>query len=114
MFYILLEGATQPAAAPKQSILASILPFALMFGILYFLIIRPQRKKQKEMQEMIDSVQINDRVATSAGIIGKIVNIKSDKNIVVLRVDDTTGTKIEFQKSAIAGVIKNEKKAETS
>ena len=45
MFYVLLEGATQQAAGvPKQSMLASLLPFALMFAILYFLIIRPQRK----------------------------------------------------------------------
>ena len=111
MFYVLLEGAVQQTAAvPKQSMLASLLPFALMFGILYFLIIRPQRKKQKELQKMIESVQINDTVVTNAGIIGKIVNIKKDKNSVVLRVDDTTGTKIEFQKSAIAGVLSNDEK----
>ncbi len=96
---------------PQQNAFTSFLPFILMFAILYFFIIRPQRKKQKELQEMIDNLQVNDKVVTNAGIIGKIVNIKNDKNVFVLRVDDTTGTKIEFQKAAIAGVLQSEKKS---
>ncbi len=112
MFYVLLEAGTQAAkgGAQQTSIFASILPFILMFGILYFLIIRPQRKKQKKHDEMVNNVKINDKVVTNSGIIAKIVNIKKDKNSVVLRVDDTTGTKIEFQKNSIAGIINNEEK----
>jgi len=80
-----------------------------MFVILYFLIIRPQRKRQKEQQLLIDNLKINDEVITNAGMMGKIVNIKKDKNTIILRVDDTTGTKIEFQRSAIAGIVSDEK-----
>jgi preprotein translocase subunit YajC len=110
MFNILLEVGTQAVeGAVKPNMLTQSFPFILMFVILYFLIIRPQRKRQKDHQGILDNLKINDEVTTNAGIVGKIVNIKKDKNTVVLRVDDTTGTKIEFVRSAIAGVVDNEK-----
>jgi len=106
MFNIILAEA-QTAGQPNA--IAQFLPFILMFVILYFLIIRPQRKRQKEHQSLLDNLKINDEVTTNAGIVGKIVNIKKDKDTVVIRVDDTTGTKIEFVRSAVAGIVKNEK-----
>jgi len=110
MFNILLQAGTQAAdGAAKPNPIAQFLPFVLMFVILYFLIIRPQRKRQKEQQLLIDNLKINDEVITNAGMMGKIVNIKKDKNTIILRVDDTTGTKIEFQRSAIAGIVSDEK-----
>jgi len=110
MFNILLQAGTTAAdGAAKPNPIAQFLPFVLMFVILYFLIIRPQRKRQKEQQLLIDNLKINDEVITNAGMMGKIVNIKKDKNTIVLRVDDTTGTKIEFQRSAIAGIVNDEK-----
>ena len=110
MFNIILQAGTQVAeGATKPNPIAQFLPFVLMFVILYFLIIRPQRKRQKDQKILIDNLKINDEVMTNAGIIGKIVNIKKDKNTIVLRVDDTTGTKIEFQRSAIAGIVSDEK-----
>lgn len=108
MFYSLLQAGSPPPAQPN--LLAQFFPFILMFGILYLLIIRPQRKRQKELQAMLENLQINDVVITNGGMIGKIVNIKKEKSIVVLRVDETNNTKIEFQKSAIAGIIKTEEK----
>jgi len=89
--------------APNQNQIMSFLPFILMFGILYLLIIRPQRKRQKEMQEMINNIKIKDKIFTTSGIIGIVMNIKNDKNTIVLKVDEST--KIEFQKAAIAGLI---------
>jgi len=110
MFSIILQAGTPVAeGAAKPNPIAQFLPFILMFVILYFLIIRPQRKRQKNHQGLIDSLKINDEVTTNAGICGKIVNIKKDKNTVIIRVDDATGTKIEFLRSAIADVINNEK-----
>jgi len=110
MFNILLEAGTPITGDPTApNPIMQFLPFVLMFVILYFLIIRPQRKRQKDQQILIDNLKINDEVMTNAGIIGKIVNIKKDKNTIVLRVDDTTGTKIEFQRSAIAGIVSDEK-----
>ena len=111
MFSIILQAGTQAVgeAATKPSMVAQFFPFILMFVILYFLIIRPQRKRQKDHKGLLDNLKINDEVTTNAGIVGKIVNFKKDKNTVILRVDDTTGTKIEFVRSAIAGIVDNEK-----
>jgi len=110
MFFSLLQAGTE-AAAKSPNMLQQFLPFILMFAILYFLIIRPQKKKQKDHQAMLDNVNINDVIVTTGGIIGKIVNIKKEKNIIVLRVDETNKTKIEIQRNAVGGVIKEDKKA---
>lgn len=109
MFYGLMQTGTQ-TSAQQPNMLAQFFPFILMFVILYLLIIRPQRKRQKEVQNMLENLKINDVVITTGGMIGKIVNIKKEKNIVVLRVDETTNTKIEFQKNAIAGLVPQEEK----
>jgi len=94
------------SAQPSQSGgLLGFLPFILMFAIVYFLMIRPQQKKQKEVQKMLNELNVGDRVITSGGMIGKIVTIKKDKNSVVIRVDEATNTKIEFQRNAISAVI---------
>ncbi|MDY6896375.1 MAG: preprotein translocase subunit YajC [Thermotogota bacterium] len=110
-FLTLLQTGGEVAQSTQQpSAFASFLPFILMFVILYFLIIRPQKKKQKEHQNMLDNIQINDKVITNGGIIGKVINIKNDKNTFIIRIDDTTNTKIELQKNAVAGILKNEEK----
>lgn len=108
MFYSLMQAGTDVAAKPNM--LAQFFPFILMFAILYLLIIRPQRKKQKETHSMLENLKINDVVITNGGMIGKIVNIKKEKNIIVLRVDETNNTKIEFQKNAIVGLVPQEEK----
>ena len=109
MFFSLLQAGTETVAKPNM--IAQFFPFIIMFAILYFLIIRPQKKKQKDHQSMLDNVNINDVIVTTGGIIGKIVNIKKEKNIIVLRIDETNKTKIEIQKNAVSGVIKEDKKA---
>jgi preprotein translocase subunit YajC len=69
-------------------------------GIFYFLIIRPQQKRQKETQKMLESVRKGDRVLTSGGIFGTVVGTKDD--VVVLKVSDEV--KVEFTKSSIVQV----------
>jgi len=92
------------AAAPNP--LISLMPLILMFVIFYFLLIRPQQKKQKDHKKMLSELQKNDQVVTSGGIYGTIVNIKD--NTYVIRVDDNV--KIEVLKSAVSGVIKKTEK----
>jgi preprotein translocase subunit YajC len=112
MFLNLLM-ATAPAASGTDGAavnpLMQFVPFIFMFLILWFLIIRPQRKRQKEVQQMLNELKINDKVITTGGIYGKVTNIKKEKNIVVLKIDDNTNTKIEIQRSAIAGVVAPDK-----
>lgn len=105
MYSFLMEAGVVGTKTAPLDMLMQFLPFIFIGAIFYFLIIRPQQKKQKEHQNMIDAISINDEVYTSGGMKGKVVNIKKDKNIIVLRVDDTTGTKIEFQRSAVTTVL---------
>ena len=86
------EGAPSP--------LVSLMPLILMFAIFYFLLIRPQQKKQKDHEKLISELKKNDQVITSGGIHGTIVNVKETTFIV--RVDDNV--KIEISKSAVSGV----------
>jgi len=72
-----------------------------IFFIFYFLVIKPEKKKQKELQEMKSSIKKNDRVITAGGIYGTVVLVK-DKTVVV-RVDDNA--KIEFEKQCITSVV---------
>ncbi len=95
----------QAAAGSGGGAQFQILFFIAIFAIMYFLMIRPQQKRQKETQRMLDSLQANDKVVTAAGIIGRIVSIKPDKNIVVVEIDDTNKIRVDFQKSAIVAVI---------
>ena len=86
--------------------------FLLLFVVFYFFIIRPQRKKQKDTQEMLHNVSKGDRVVTIGGIYGTVVNIrekkeaKSDEDIIVIKVADTT--KLEMVRSSIGRVLPKE------
>ena len=82
----------------------TIIYFAMIIAVFYFLLIRPQKKQQKQMQNMLDSMQVNDKVVTIGGIIGKVIKIKEDEVLI------ETGTgneksQIKFQKSAISKVL---------
>ncbi|MGI6197540.1 MAG: preprotein translocase subunit YajC [Candidatus Cloacimonadaceae bacterium] len=116
MQYILLQAAkAAPAAGQQQTGCGSMLIMMIgMFAILYFLMIRPQQKRQKELQKMLDALQVNDKVITTSGIYGRIVSIKPDKNIVVIEIDDTNKVRVDFQRSAVATVITTEKSETTT
>ena len=105
-------GGAQPSPAPMWPM------FLMLIGVFYFFIIRPQFKKQKETQKMLDTVSKGNRVVTIGGICGTVLNIKDKKNdgvgedIVVVKVSDTT--KLEILKSSIARVILSSKEEKSS
>jgi len=78
----------------------SLVPFLLVILIFYFLLIRPQQKRQKEHRLMVESLGKGDKVITSGGIHGTVVGVKED--IVVVKVADNV--KLEISKSAVAMV----------
>lgn len=82
--------------------LVNFIPLIFVFAVFYFLIIRPQKKKQKEHEEMVKNLKKNDEVVTSGGIHGTIVNVK-DKTF-VLRVDENA--KMEIDKISVGYVKK--------
>jgi preprotein translocase subunit YajC len=84
----------------KMSGLMTFLPFVAIIAIFYFLIIRPQNKKQKETQKMLSALKKGDRVVTIGGIHGTIQSVKEQS--VIVKVDDSV--KIEFSRSAISTI----------
>ena len=101
LFNSLLLQAADPAAMGGG--FGMFLPLILIIGIMYFFMIHPQNKKQKELQKMLDALQKGDKVITIGGIHGTVSSVKKDSNVVTIRVDENT--KIEFNRSAIATVV---------
>ena len=79
---------------------------ALMFAILYFIVIRPQNAEKKKLQQRIESLKKGDKVITTSGMFATVVSIESDRAI--LRISEET--KVEFSKTAIAQVLTPEAK----
>jgi preprotein translocase subunit YajC len=95
---------TAPAAAAggdMQSSLMSMLPLVLMFVVLYFVMIRPQMKKQKEAKAMIDALAKGDEVVTVGGMLGKITKINDNS----LSVEIANGVEVQIQRGAVVQVL---------
>ena len=116
MFCVLLSagkvfafGGGQPAqeGAEAPNMLVTMFPFILMFVILYLLIIRPQQKKQKDHQRMVDELKKGDRVVTSGGVHGTITGIKEQEGVLVVQV--AKEVQIEVSRGSISRV--DERKA---
>jgi len=95
-----LMAAPAGAEGSAGSSLFSFLPLIAIVAIFYFLILRPQNKKQKETQKMLSALKKGDRVVTIGGIHGVIQSVK--ESTVIVKVDENT--KLEFNRSAIASV----------
>jgi preprotein translocase subunit YajC len=80
----------------------SFLPIILIFGIFYFLLIRPQQKKAREHQAMLAAIRRGDKVVTNGGIIGSITKLTSDKE---LQVEIADGVRVRILRSMIAEVL---------
>ena len=84
------------------SAIAQFVPLILIFAIMYFLLIRPQQKKVKEHQKMVEALRRGDQVITQGGIIGKVTKVKEDGEI---EVEIATGVKVRVIKSTVAQVV---------
>lgn len=82
----------------------TILYLGVFFAIIYFLMIRPQQKQQKQRQQMLGSVKVNDRIVTIGGIHGRVLKMKDD--ILTIRIADKT--EIEIEKSAVGRIAGRE------
>jgi len=96
----------------------TFLPLVAIIAIFYFLILRPQKKRQQESQKMLSALRKGDRVVTIGGIHGIIQSVR--ENTVIVKVDENV--KLEFNRSAISGVVshghsrddRDDRKADTS
>jgi preprotein translocase subunit YajC len=101
----LAQAPAAPASSPASpgSGFGMFVPFIFIFVIMYFIMIRPQQRRQKEQQKLISQLKTGDRVVTSSGIHGLIANVK--ESTVIVKVADNV--KIEMDKAAIANVAKS-------
>lgn len=91
----------QAAAAGPESSLASFLPIIIMFAVLYFLMIRPQMKRQKEQKAMIEAIGKGDEVITAGGILGTVVKVTD----IYITLAVASNTEVVVQKSAVATLL---------
>ena len=91
-----------------------VVPLVGILFLFYFMLIRPERQKQKRHQNLLDNLKKNDRVVTVGGIYGVVTAVQRDKDEVMLRVEETNNTKIPFTFAAIARVITEESGGEKS
>ena len=91
-----------PTAAQPNAIV-SLMPIIFIFGIFYFLLIRPQQKKQKDHEKMVQGLKKNDEVVTNGGIHATVVNVKD--NTLTLKIDENV--KVEINKNAVAYLKKS-------
>lgn len=96
---LLSEAVSADAAATGASLISLIVPIVLMVVIFYFMIIRPEKKRNQEMQNMLNNIQVADEVITNGGIIGRVVSVKEDTILIETGSDRT---KIRVLKTAIA------------
>ncbi len=102
--FILAQAQTASPGGLGGGLGGFIIPMTLVFVIMYFVMIRPQKKRQMEQQNLISSLKTGDRVVTNAGIHGLISNVK--ETTVIVKVADNV--KIEMEKSAVTTVLKSD------
>ena len=93
MFHVLTE------AMPGGDMTTTIIMLVLMVGVFYFMLIRPENKRKKEAENLRSSVKVGDEITTIGGIVGTVVDVKTDKIVVETGADQV---RIEFQKWAIS------------
>jgi preprotein translocase subunit YajC len=87
------EGASDP--------FLSLLPLVLIFGVFYFLLIRPQNKRQKEHKELVANIGVGDEIVTAGGVLGKVTDIKDQ----FVRVQVAEGVELKIQRNTIGAVM---------
>jgi preprotein translocase subunit YajC len=104
LFITLMAG--NPGGAQQPNALGMFLPIILIFVIMYFLIFRPQMKRQKQQKLMLDAIKKGDKIVTAGGILGEVQGIKEKENTLIVKIAENT--KIELLRSSVAKVIGSE------
>ena len=102
MFFVTPAYAEVSATGGAASAITSFVPLILIFGIMYFLLIRPQQKKLKDQKAMVEALRRGDQVLTQGGILGKVVKVGDDGN---LDVEIAEGVKVKMPRAAVVQVI---------
>jgi len=111
VFTTIASWVAAPAPAAGNGGFSMLLPILLFIPLLYFLMIRPQQKRQKHWQEMLSGIKSGDRITTAGGIRGIILSIKDDSIIIRVAPDNL---KLEVAKTAIASVTTQDNASDSS
>ncbi len=103
MFISTAHAQTAPAAAPggAESTLLSLLPLVLMFVVLYFIMIRPQMKKQKEHKAMVEALAKGDEVVIAGGVLGRVAKLGES----FINVEVSNGVELQVQRVSVLQVL---------
>jgi len=102
------EDTQQQARKPNLFDSGFLWVILAMFAVIYFVMMRPQKKKQQQHRDMLSNLKKNDRVRTIGGIIGTVVDVRDDE--IVLKVDESNNTKMHFLRSAVGTVLADQDK----
>jgi preprotein translocase subunit YajC len=89
-----------PQGGQQASLWMQVIPFVFAFGVIYLLLIRPARTRQKQVQQMLDALKAGDRVVTTGGLVGTLVKV--DRDVVQMRIADNV--KVDVTKNAIVSL----------
>ena len=98
----LAQSAAEPAGA-SSGLVQTLIMLAPLILVFYFLLIRPQRQKEKERRAMLDKVKKGDRIVTTGGILGEVVRV-GEREVVIL-VDKEKNTRLRMLRTAVYGII---------
>jgi preprotein translocase subunit YajC len=101
MDFFISSAYAQAAAQPQASLFDMLWPMLLIFGAFWFLLIRPQQKKQKAHQELVNNVAVGDEVLTAGGILGTVTGVSEHYAVIAIAAE----TEIKIQKSSISQVV---------
>jgi preprotein translocase subunit YajC len=109
-FVLLAQDKAAPAAPANgpASLAPMMMSILVIMALFYFMMIRPQKRREQELRDMVNNLKENDRVVTIGGIHGVVTNVQRDADRVTIRVDETTGTKLKVSMSAVARVIRGD------
>jgi preprotein translocase subunit YajC len=93
------------AAAPAGNVIQLVFMGLFIMAMFYFMLIRPNQKREQERRNMLSTIKKNDHVVTVGGLKGVVANVKPDEDEIVLKIDEATGTKVRVVLSSVARVI---------
>jgi preprotein translocase subunit YajC len=104
--FLLMTGAAGAGGESGGSPILGFLPLILIVFVMYFLMIRPQAKRQKQHKAMIQQLQKGEKIVTSGGIIGTVAGIKEKEGLLIVKIADNV--KVEISRTSVAQVMKKQ------
>lgn len=110
---MLFAEAAAEADRPPPNLLLQFAPFIIIGILFYMMLLRPEKKKRAEMEQMLKNIKKNDRIVTIGGIHGIVVNSTKESDEVTIKVDEASNTKLRVNRSAISRVVLNTAESES-